>query len=474
MVWLAFPFGVQLLSNMIVDTSYASPLMAVLVVLACSLLMKGYGRTWGLVGLLALVLSLIVGKIDYTRTIASLIAALVPLFSLSLNLTRQLLPTVNVVGTVGLLVALGGIANQGFRPTRQQANEAGAAHYVRTPNIYHIVLDGYGRSDVLRNMYQFDDPLTRELTPLGFQFSKEARANYVYTVHSLGSVLHGRYLTHQEAEAGQGYAFLNRPEFIDRARKNGYWTETYVTLDNFMPIRNAHRMDLWRSATTYFEDSLLAQWGFKFDRGANDGVQHAKRVEFVLDAMKPVESGSPPTYRYFHVISPHPPFVFNRDGTTRPGPKDLKDGGELVKSDEDRERYIADYRDQAEAIAHKTIEKLRGIIAGDPNALIILHSDHGPRSQVSFNEEAKGDLWETQGALFAVYGPNEFKSHYRDQWYLVNTLNALEGYLSDKPYNELPGRYYYHRYGYQYNPKLGFQELPYQPSPQTSIPANSE
>jgi hypothetical protein len=63
------------------------------------------------------------------------------------------------------------------------------------PDIYYIILDGYGRSDVLRDLYGLDEgPFLRALQEDGFYVADKSRSNYGQTSLSFASALNMSYL----------------------------------------------------------------------------------------------------------------------------------------------------------------------------------------------------------------------------------------------------------------------------------------
>ncbi len=63
------------------------------------------------------------------------------------------------------------------------------------PDIYYIILDGYGRSDVLKNEYDYDNSdFLNGLRGLGFYVADCSQSNYAQTQISLASSLNFNYL----------------------------------------------------------------------------------------------------------------------------------------------------------------------------------------------------------------------------------------------------------------------------------------
>ena len=63
------------------------------------------------------------------------------------------------------------------------------------PDIYYIILDGYGRQDILEQLYDYDNSaFINELIADGFYVAGESRTNYIKTLWSLSSSLNMSYL----------------------------------------------------------------------------------------------------------------------------------------------------------------------------------------------------------------------------------------------------------------------------------------
>ena len=67
------------------------------------------------------------------------------------------------------------------------------------PDIYLVVLDAYGRRDVLKTLYDFDDgPLVDGLKTRGFQVAAKSRANYLQTSLAVGALFRLDYWERRE------------------------------------------------------------------------------------------------------------------------------------------------------------------------------------------------------------------------------------------------------------------------------------
>jgi hypothetical protein len=78
------------------------------------------------------------------------------------------------------------VAPAGIQPAHSQQNK---------PDIYYIVLDGYGAADMLQSVHGFDNSrFIADLEQRGFRVASRSQANYPRTFLSLSSSLNMQYL----------------------------------------------------------------------------------------------------------------------------------------------------------------------------------------------------------------------------------------------------------------------------------------
>ncbi len=66
---------------------------------------------------------------------------------------------------------------------------------VQPPDIYYIILDGYGREDVLHSLYEYNNtPFIESLRERGFFIANNSKSNYMQTSLSLNASLNLSYL----------------------------------------------------------------------------------------------------------------------------------------------------------------------------------------------------------------------------------------------------------------------------------------
>ena len=108
-----------------------------------------------------------------------------------LNLAASTLVVISLFQIFFLKTATGG----DFQDQPEAAVQPSEITGIEYPDIYHIILDGYARADVLREIYQYDNSeFLQYLESKGFFVARQSLANYAQTSLSLASTLNYQYL----------------------------------------------------------------------------------------------------------------------------------------------------------------------------------------------------------------------------------------------------------------------------------------
>ena len=105
------------------------------------------------------------------------------------------------------------------------------------PNIYYIILDGYGRSDVLKNEYGYNNSdFLNGLRDLGFYIAECSQSNYAQTQMSLASSLNFNYIDSLSDRFVPGSddrtgldALIHHGAVRESLEKAGYQTVAFAT-----------------------------------------------------------------------------------------------------------------------------------------------------------------------------------------------------------------------------------------------------
>ncbi|MFQ5922237.1 MAG: hypothetical protein ACE5M4_05285 [Anaerolineales bacterium] len=310
-------------------------------------------------------------------------------------------------------------------------------------DIYYIVLDGYGRQDVLSRIYDLDSTdFIDFLKSRGFYVAEGSRSNYIQTALSLASSMNLDYVNDISDLLGEdstnrgplnarihvNYAmdFLERVGYQLMAFNTGLVATSIEDVDVYLPSED----------NPYFRSSLPETWllnpfeGLLLETTAISALfdlvtqfrgsyietvvdplydVHRARITYTLDTISQVPGMSGDVFVFAHVLAPHPPFVFgpNGESVNPEAPYGLFDGSDFILEVGTTEEYIAGYRDEIlylNTLLENTIDEI--LAKSNPPPIIILQSDHGPGAYLDWASPSLSDLEERTSILNAYYLPD--------------------------------------------------------------------
>jgi hypothetical protein len=383
-----------------------------------------------------------------------------------------------VTGLALLAISVVGIANYESQRTRPwPSSPAPSAQESptrgdRAPDVYYIILDGYGRQDVLARLYDLDNSAFLDgLRDLGFYVADQASSNYAQTSLSLASSLNMAYLDSVAQEVGQGtrdqgpIERLIRWNEVSRLFQGlGYLEIAFSTgyrrteLDNApLFLRSPQRASTGfesllvdTSAILAIEDGArLFEWPFPWL-----GYQaHRDEIRFTLDSLREVATMPGPKFVFAHIIAPHPPFVFNAAGDpfTPSLPFRLQEGSDFLGT---REEYVRGYSDQLTYISGEILRVVGDILDRSSTApIIVLQADHGPGSRTNWRVPEETDFEERLSILNAYLLPDGGESLLYETISPVNTFRVIFNHYFGAEFELLPDE------GYFSSPTLPYQFL---------------
>ena len=322
------------------------------------------------------------------------------------------------------------------------------------PDIYYIILDAYGRQDVLAGLYGVDNqPFIDYLEGKGFYVASDGHSNYIQTVFSVPSSLSYTYLDPpQEGVNGLEY-FTNLVEdnrimhdlkgcnYLTVAIESGFYFTEHPGTDIYLSGKDA---------LNNFEDLLLAgsPWQVIADQLNLQPVEqsykaHRKRVLYSFQQLGELYKMPGPKIVFAHIISPHPPFVFDAHGRpVEPGRGYSVNDGDDFKGT--LEEYQAGYAMQVQFINQKLERAIDTILARSPTPpVIIIQGDHGPGSHLDWHSPSNTCLWERTSILNAYYLPGDGKSMLYPSITPVNSFRVVLDTYFGTELPLLPDRTYF-------------------------------
>jgi hypothetical protein len=293
---------------------------------------------------------------------------------------------------------------------------------------------------------------------MGFYVVERARTNYMHTYLSLPSTFNMTYLdflpekygknpTNGSAAVGlmldnlvsqklkgYGYTTVNFPSEWEGTNENynagiKYKRDTYSKILGLNFVTSETNMVFLQ--TTLLSPFIKKVWG--------DALR--ARILSIFEKLPDVPYLEGKKYTLAHILAPHPPYVFNKDGSA-------PDGLELQNADEQIAKRPR-YRDQLIFVSDQIIPILQKLIVNSKNPpIIILQADHGPASILGRREDwnknySQEAVDERSAILLAIYFPDK---NYKDLYQTMTPVNIYP-IIFDKYFNEniklLPDKTYY-------------------------------
>ncbi|MDM8531953.1 sulfatase-like hydrolase/transferase [Anaerolineales bacterium HSG25] len=325
------------------------------------------------------------------------------------------------------------------------------------PDIYHIILDGYGRSDILAELYQHDNqPFIEALQERGFYVAKNSQSNYAQTVLSLASILNLDYIDNLDlsSEEDQTIALrkrLKNNKVLDFLHQHGYLFVSFSTGYSLTEMDNADIFIIPQLGLSEFENMLVSTTPIPVlltiisSNISQYDFHRARFLEIFKQLGNPIKANQP-IYLFAHILLPHPPFVFDAEGNpvNPKRPFSLDDGDHFRDKGGNQAEYIEGYRNQLAFTNQQLLIVLDKILANtDQPPIIILQGDHGPGSQLDLDNINQTNLTERFYILNAYHLPDGGSSKLSDTITPVNSYRLIFNHYFSTNYEELPNKNYF-------------------------------
>ena len=272
------------------------------------------------------------------------------------------------------------------------------------PNIYYIILDGYGRHDALGEFDNSD--FLNELERRGFYVATEGTSNYRSSLHSLASSLNLAYLddlgSRSPTSKRDAVALVQNSALVTILKRLGY---TYVHLESGQSInRGAPRADLLVTfapagigvsrpklpdqRTRYIDStrndaflSAIAQTtalralvgrSVRTSETSPYGWWAPERALQMFDYLSSPIAASDPKFVFAHILKPHLPATFDRYGNMIVG-----QGSDIGYSDTHDPTVPDAYIGQLVFTNSLVLKAVDGILNNDDDPIILIAGDHG-------------------------------------------------------------------------------------------------
>lgn len=266
-------------------------------------------------------------------------------------------------------------ATDGRPLTTDQPNLAG-------PDVYYFLLDGYSGQTGLREFSGFDNsPFIDDMKRRGFVdatniTTRDQRSNYLFTPQTLGSIFALDYpMTRDEKTWQEPWRLF--PSMVDGARvpplirqleSAGY--TVWQTFNTWAGCSGRNMRCLGGHGSLVFDYMTMA-FVATTPLGRAVTLSLGRRVDGLVslaEHLPVMKASKQPFFVFVHSLTTHPPFYLNAECERR----------DLQQADIDFSwKNTPAYVGAVKCVNAKVTALVDSILADNPNALIVLQSDHG-------------------------------------------------------------------------------------------------
>ncbi len=301
------------------------------------------------------------------------------------------------------------------------------------PDIYVLIFDEYASLPTMQAIWGHDNSAFAErLEDKGFFFARNSKTRYSYTHMAIPGILDLNY-PDEDISRVESMAIINNNHTFRHLHQLGYeihfldgWGSFQYTFQipvaDFVCLYNTYYGDLYRldefsymlfsrSLLTFWKSSLVVENANLYYQGHNYFLDYIENFPTWTNASED------PRLLYAHVMAPHLPFVFKRDGSFNVNPTNYWEYRD-IEQEVLRELYLEQYI----YITQRIDEITSSILANaDSEPVILIFSDHGPRRSSAGVAESEHH----HRVLNAVYFPGQGYRALHDSIAPMNTMRVF-------------------------------------------------
>ncbi len=322
------------------------------------------------------------------------------------------------------------------------------------PDIYYIILDAYARSDTLESWFGYDNSeFLGALQERGFYIAHQSNSNYFGTAVSLASSLNMNYLQDLDIDLDQGIYPSNMREPIRNSAVRqkleglGYATVAFPTdyyptelddADHYLqpglnPLERFHvtgRLNAFEGllvrgtiAQAFLDLQILreSQVGTFIQEQLDEPRQVRREIVLSsLDLLGTVPEFEEPTFTFAHVMIPHGPYIFERNGDIVGAEALASRTGSHIADDN---KFYLNQLMYTSDLVIRTVDQIKA--RSDSPPIIILQADHGPEPDMDWGHPDPDSLRARMAILNAYHVPDACREQLYPTISPVNTFRVL-------------------------------------------------
>jgi hypothetical protein len=355
--------------------------------------------------------------------------------------------------------------------------EPGSGTGKNYPDVYLIILDEYASLTTIKEEWGYDNSAFADfLRGEGFFVAESSKTRYDQTVMCMASVLNLNYISEPNREnladnssadpegsnksGVKDKALQAHFNFFIQKTNNGFLTNYFkehgyqvIVLEGVSQHYSSFKIQDADTTFSYQNINKSDNYGFLINAfymalvkksmlfpldvpGKMDqtGTVNYAATKYVVNYLKTDGfSTGTPKFVYAHIMCPHSPHVFDREGNAiSPITADDQRDGEFIPAKNTvNAAYLEQYiyiTNEIKKIAHSRIQKKSRF-----SPVIIIQSDHGPRPHEVFLKDRE----QSSRVFNAVFFPDDDYKNLYDSIAPVNTMRAVLNKYFGEHYNML-------------------------------------
>ena len=311
----------------------------------------------------------------------------------------------------------------------------------KKPNVYFILVDGFGRSDVLKTQFKYDNSLfISKLKEQGFYIADHSVANFPITNLSMASTLNMNYVVAEGASSLKSHVPFERFIRGDNATTRFFKNQGYQYIHSYSQHWGGTRCESELIDDCYFQGQKdgalisntetvknffkMTPFASLTNRVGHDDSPALKKIAKKVTEVS--KSSNAPFFLFAHVLAPHPPYTYGDNC-------DVVLTDSTSRSPWDAESYIT----QVKCVEDDLITLVATILSTDKEEpIIIIQGDHGPATRDQFSKQKSDwdfeDMTERYGVLNAIHIHHACRDNLYATMSLVNTFRIITACLLDR------------------------------------------
>ncbi|MEW5819697.1 MAG: hypothetical protein AB1782_05855 [Cyanobacteriota bacterium] len=308
------------------------------------------------------------------------------------------------------------------------------------PDIYYIILDAYARSDTLKELYNFNNKEFLEfLRQKGFYVASNSYSNYAFTYLSLSSSLNLNYIP--KLKSIKDYKnlrnYIKNNNVAKFLKSKNYKYVFFNSSYSVTKCNNNESVDYCIKNSVFDELSILLIQESILGLFNTENEIYRLTVLNSFSNLEQISNIPGPKFVFCHIVCPHPPYLFGKNGQYIRGKKSLP-----LKENKDA------YLDQLIFINKKVRQFIDYLLLNSNNKpVIIVQSDHGAIVSFADNNDwidpDTKNLKELMGILNAYYLPYQSQNGLYKSISPVNTFRLIFNNYFNAKYPLLDDKSFY-------------------------------